>query len=184
MKRIGILFFLVQSLSFATEILSVDFKPNIRYQDLDLSCKFAPHVKIFNLTVEMEDGQSVRGKLKRKVKGTSEKTLPLLELTESELGGIQASFFKTSQKYAIRHLKASERMLLFFFYQAHGLEKDCVPLNSIVEFSPTEMDFEFYLPKSDLEPLPYDAYSDTAVFKGLNQQQQWFRIEFSLIQAY
>lgn len=184
MKLIGLLFLVLQNLSFATEILSVDFKPDIRYQDLDLSCKFAPQVKVFNLTLEMKEGQPVRGKLKRTMKGINEKTLPVLELTESELVGIQANYFKASQKYAIRHLKASERMLLFFFYQAHGLEKDCVPLDSIVEFSPTEMEFEFYLPKSELEPLPYDAYSDTAVFKGLNQQQQWFRIELSLIQAY
>jgi len=75
-------------------------------------------------------------------------------------------------------------MLKFFFFESFIVENPCVPKDSISDFSPSSVVFEYSLPHPGSDPLMYDdVSSNVIVVNGHNVKKHLFRIELSLTQA-
>lgn len=169
------------SLVLGTEILSVDFKPELRYRDIERACEFSPQVRLFSLTAELDGEKIIRARLRKNSKYSKEH---ILDLDESEMKNILAQDTVKGPKALIQRFEASERMLRFFFYEAFVVESPCVPRDSLVDFAPSSAIFEYRLPDPTTDPFVYDdVSSNVVVFKGTNVKQQFFQIELSLTQA-
>lgn len=180
MKKIVLLVAVVSAFSQASELLSVYFRPDLRYRDIDVSCSYDPGIRRFSLTAEVEQGEVVRARIQKR--GKSQKN-PLIDLSEEEARGLVLFYSKGSQAYGIQSFTLSERLLLFFLYESNGPDKACVTENLLSEVNPREFTFNFRNPYSLEEKIPYDLYSNQGVFKGVNHSGNPFRIELSLIQT-
>lgn len=180
MKNIFLFLSFVSAISQGSELLSVYLKPELRYKDIDVSCHYGPGGRNLSLTAEVEAGQVIKARLrKRKSSGQS----LYLDLNEEELEGIELFYSKGSQAYGIKSFTVRERILLFLLYEAYGPEKPCVTKELVAEVEPGQFTFLFRNPYSLEEKIPYELYSNLGIFKGINQLGKPFRIEFSLLQS-
>lgn len=167
--------------SQGSELLSVYFRSELHYRDLDVSCTYHPGVRGFTLTAEVEDGEVVRARLRKRGGQTTQS--PFVDLTDYEVKGLILFYSSGSQAYGIQSFTLSQRLILFFLYESNGPDKTCVTKTLLSEVSPGEFTFQFKNPYPLEEKIPYDLYSNQGVFKGVNHSGNPFRIELSLIQT-
>jgi len=180
MKNIFLFLSFVSVLSHSSELLSVYLKPELKYKDIDVSCHYGPGGRNLSLTAEVEAGQVIKARLRKKK--SSDQSL-YLDLNEEEMGGLDLFYSNGSQAYGIKSFTVSERVLLFLLYEAYGPEKPCVTKELVSGVEPSQFTFLFRNPYSLEEKIPYELYSNLGVFKGTNQLGKPFRIEFSLLQS-
>jgi len=176
MKKILMSLLLISGLSVGQEIVSVSLEPSLRYEDLFVSCDFAPYHKVFQLTVEFEGGKAVQGRFIKKNAFNEKK---IWNLSADELASVEKLSIPQAQTEGIRAFEANQATLLFLFYESSYSDKKCVAQDSILDLYPRSHRFEFPVPEKGED---FETETPLAVFNGLNTQHETFRIEFGLKQ--
>lgn len=170
-------FFLLSSLAFGTDILSVGLSIDFKYADYDTQCNILPLGRNFTLSAELDGSQITRAKLRKNHLNTFSETL---ELNEEEMRGIE--IVEVGTHLLVKNFTASHRMLEMLFRGGsdQGIDS-CSPPERLATIQPGLFTFDFKISATGGVPYPY-IDSTRGVFQGTTESGKTYRIELALTQ--
>jgi len=175
MRILTFLIFL-SSVSFATDILSVQLGTDFTYADMDSDCHLQPLGKRFTLVAESENNQIVRARIRRRLMSNK---VEVMELSEQEMSELQ--FSNLGDTLFLTRLLASPRMIDMLFRGGSEEVLKCVPPEGIATMEPPTFLFEFAPHLIEGKP-PIHNKSNRAVFRGTTKSGKAFRIDLFVTQ--
>lgn len=174
-KGLFIFVWMMASVGFSTDILSVGLRTSFKYADMDTQCSLPGMARNFVLSAEIDGDQVTKAKLK---KTHLDKYSEVLDLEEAELDSIEIA--EKQGTLWIKKWEVSGRVLALLIQGGKNQGYDsCYPPKALSTISPESFLFDFSL--SQATALPYSD-SNTGIFKGLTESGDPYRIELQLIQ--
>lgn len=175
-------FFFLGALSFAGDVIWIDFEQRMTYKDLNYACDYASFNPRVFFVAEINDGKVEAAKLR--LSSTTATKHNSIDLTGSELDGLH--FVQDAkQNYWIQTMPLSARSLNWLFFSGGTSFMGCSPKAPLKTMDPMTHTFTYDLTKltNPSGPTPlFMAKSALAIFRGVNIKDVPYRIEYMLIQ--